>query len=308
MQIKLQYAALVACAMLVLPSAAFAEPSKNSQLLQIQMARITCNTNFVTGYINDVISIASSASSLSQDVDKINTDVTTLQGYADSNDKTSFASFVKNTYRPDLKTANTDARSTLKAANLTSDQKATLKSDYNSLKLTLKSCLYSTLQQFATAKTAKYETAISKMQNRSYTMSAKRLDTTSLNQVIAGADSQLESLKNAISSANDTKSLKSALRSNCLYNGCKNGTNFHFAAKSAVAAQQSALNYIQTLPNATNYSSEITQAQNDLNGAQSILDIVGTGKYTGTQATDVWNYIKDASHIIHQLWKELGHK
>lgn len=71
MQIKLQYAALVACAMLVLPSAAFAEPSKNSQLLQIQMARITCNTNFVTGYINDVISIASSASSLSQDVDKL---------------------------------------------------------------------------------------------------------------------------------------------------------------------------------------------------------------------------------------------
>jgi hypothetical protein len=294
--------------MLILPSAAFAESSPNPQFLQAAMTRITCNINFVTGFIGDVIAVVPSASSLSQDVNKINTDVTTLQGYVDTNDKASFSSFVKNTYRPDLKTANTDARSIIKAANLTGDQKTTLKSDHSSLRLTYKSCMYLALEQFASAKTSIYQTAISKMQNRSATMSAKGLDTTSLNQVISGADAQLAALKNAISSANDTKSLKAALGSNCLYNGCKNGINFHFAAKSAAASQQSALNHIQTLPNATSYRSQITQAQNDLNGAQSILDTVGTGQYTGKQATDVWNYIKDASHVIHQLWKELGHK
>ncbi len=309
MQTRLQYAALVACVMLILPSTAFADSSKNSQFLQSQMARITCNTNFVTGYANDAMSIVPSASSLSQDVDKIQTDVTTLQGYVDSSNKTGFASFTKNTYRPDLKTLNIDERNALKVANLTSDQKTTLKSDYKSLKVSLKGCLYSTtLKQLATSKTARYEAAILKMQNRSGTMNAKGLNTTALNQVISGADSQLEALKNAINSSSDIKELKSALGSNCMYDGCKNGTNFHFAAKSAVAIQQSMLNRIQTLPNATNFSSQITQAQNDLNGAQSILDTVGTGKYTGKQATDVWNFIKDATHVIHQLGKELGHK
>ncbi len=308
MKTKMQFVALVACVMMILPSAAFATPSWSSQYAQAAMSRITCNTNLVTGFINDVMTNVPSATSLSQNLNTINSDTSTLQGYANNNDRASFLSFVKNTYKVDVKSAFVAIHDAIKASNVTKDVRSIIKSDYSSLKSTYKGCMYSAFEQLASAKTQALQLDIAKMQNRSNTLASKGIDTTALNQVISNADSQLASLQAAIGSANDSKSLKAALGSYCLYNGCKNGNNFHFAAKSAIAAQQAVLNLLQTNSNATQYSSQITQAQNDLNAAQSTLNTVGTGQYSGTQQSDVWNNIKAASSIIHQLWSELNHK
>jgi hypothetical protein len=93
-----------------------------------------------------------------------------------------------------------------------------------------------------------------------------------------------------------------------LYDGCKKGTNFHFAANSALAVKQAQLTKIQSRNGSSAYSTQITQAQNDLNAAQSILNTIGNGQYSGTQQSTVWNNIKAATDIVNQLWHKFNHK
>lgn len=139
-------------------------------------------------------------------------------------------------------------------------------------------------------------------------LAGKGLNITALNNVISNASIDVSSLQSAINSANDSKSLQKAINSFCLYNGCKNGTNFHFAANSAIAVKQAQLTKIQSRNGSSTYSTQIIQAQNDLGAAQSVLNTVGIGQYSGTQQSDVWNNIKAATDIIKQIWQELGHK
>lgn len=239
---------------------------------------------------------------------KINGDLTTLQGYASSNDKTGFQSFVQGQLKTDTKSVRLDAQNLIKTVHLTKDQRATLKSEMSQLQSTYKSCMFAAKQQSANAKVQNFQNQITQMQNRSKTLAVKGIDTTALNNQISSANAQVAALQAAINSANDSKSLQKAINSFCLYNGCKNGTNFHFAANSAIAVKQAQLTKIQSRNGSTVYSTQITQAQNDLNTAKSVLNTVGNSQYSGTQQSNVWNNIKAATDIIKQLWQEINHK
>jgi len=318
MQAKIQYAALIACAMLILPAAAFADNTSgsgnntqkvNPQYLQAALASATCQVSLTTGYLQNVINLNQTAfASLNQDVTKMNGDLTTLQGYANSNDKTGFQSFVQGQLKTDTKSIKLDTQNLIKTVHLTKDQRATLKSETSQLQSTYKSCMFTAKQQSANAKVQNFQNQITQMQNRSKTLTGKGVDTTALNNQISSASAQVAALQAAINSANDSKSLQKAINSFCLYDGCKNGTNFHFAANSAIAVKQAQLTKIQSRNGSSAYSAQITQAQNDLNAAQSVLNTVGNGQYSGTQQSDVWNNIKAAADIIKQLWQELSHK
>jgi predicted RNase H-like nuclease (RuvC/YqgF family) len=241
-------------------------------------------------------------------VTKINGDLTTLQGYAGSNDKTGFQSFVQGQFKTDTRSSNLDAQNLIKTVHLTKDQRKTLKSEMSQLQITYKTCMFTAKQQFANAKVQGFQNQITQMQNRSKTLAGKGVNTTALNNQISSASAQVAALQAAINSANDSKSLQKAVNSFCLYNGCKNGTNFHFAANSAIAVKQAQLTKIQSRNGSSTYSTQITQAQSDLNAAQSILNTIGNGQYSGTQQSNVWNNIKAAADLINQLWHELNHK
>lgn len=318
MQGKIQFTALIACAMLILPAAAFADntsgpgnntPKVNPQYLQAALASATCQVSLTTGYLQSVINLNQTTfASLNQDVTKLNGDLTTLQGYVSNNDVKGFQSFVQGQFKTDTRSANLDTQNLIKTTHLTKDQRATLKSEMLQLQSKNKSCMFAARQQSANVKVQNYQNQITHMQNRSKTLSDKGIDTTALNNQISGANGQVSSLQNAINSANDSKSLQKAINSFCLYDGCKKGTNFHFAANSAIAVKQAQLTKIQSRNGSSTYGTQITQAQSDLNAAQSVLNTVGNGQYSGTQQSTVWNDIKAATDIINQLWHELNHK
>ena len=319
-QTKMQYAALMACALLIVPAAAFADSGYNQQnqmpveqsYMNAVLARTTCQANLETGSASAAISDMQSIdqTTISSDSNKINTDLQALNTDASNKDKTQFKIDLKS-FRTDSKTATFDLRSAIKNAKPTSDERTKLKNDLSNLRSTYKSCMFTAGQQFANARVLAYGIGIQRVQNRTNTLQSKGVDTTQLNQLISQAQTNLGNLAAALSSATNSLQLKAALQSYCQYNGCKSGINFHFAAQSTLTAEQAALDKIKSNPNSGQYSSLIGQAQTDLTNAQNTLHAVGTSKYQGTQQTDVWNALHDAHGIIKQLWSELnghGHK
>ncbi len=315
MQTKMQYVALMSCALLIIPAAAFATNGSNQQssiqqsYISAVLAQATCQANYETGSISAAISDISNIdqTTISSDSSKINADLQTLTTDAGQLNKTQIQNDLKS-FRTDSKTGIMDLRSAVKNANPTSDEKTKLKSDMSSLSSTEKNCLFGARQQFANAKIQTWNTAIQHVQNKTNNLGKKGIDTTNLNQIIGQAQTNLGNLAGEISSATNSSQLKTALKSYCQYNGCKNGTNFHFAAQTVLAAEQSELNTIKSNPNSAQYGTQISQAQTDLTNAQTILNTVGSSTYQGNQSVDVWNDLHDAQSIIKQLWGELRHK
>lgn len=170
MQLKIQYVALFACAMLVLPATAFADQGThtktgNTQYMQAELAQLTCQTNYTTGYLQDIIGINQTEfASLTQDVTRLNGDLTILQGFVSSNNQTDFKSFVKDQLRPDIKTSTLDIKNQVKTIHLTKDQRIVLKSEMLQLRANQKTCLFSAKQQFANAKVQRSQNEIAHVQ------------------------------------------------------------------------------------------------------------------------------------------------
>lgn len=308
MHTRIQSTALVACALLIIPAAAFADNYSNTvqqSYMDAMFSRATCQANDETGYISDAISDISNINqtAISADSSKIISDLQTLTN--DANNKDQFKTDMKS-FRIDSLTGTHDLRSAIKNANPTSDEKTKMKSDLANLRSTYQSCMFGARKQFANAEIQAYGFAIQKVENRTKIMASKGMDVNQLNLLINQGQTNLGNLAASISSATNSSQLKSALHSYCQYNGCKSGINFHFAAQTALAAEQAALNAIKSNLNSGQYSSQIDKAQTDLTNAQNLLTTVGTSKYQGTQQTDVWNNLHDANGIIKQLWGELN--
>lgn len=319
MHTKMQYVSLMACALLIIPAAAFAQTpiTQQSQAAAVQqdsmnatLAQVTCQANYLTGYIGDAISVIPNINStaISSDSSKITTDLQIVTTDVNNDNKTQFKTDLP-TLRADFKSGRLDLNSAVKASVPTKTERSQLRSDMASLGTTERSCMFASEQQFAQAKIASFQFAIQQEQTRSHKLYLRGFDTTQLNQTISQAQTNLDNLAAAISSATNSTQLKAALQSYCQYDGCKSGTNFHFAAQSALDAEQAALTAIASNPNSGQYSTQISQAQTDLTNVQNTLNTVATGQYQGTESTDVWNNLHDAQVIINQIWHDLnGHK
>jgi hypothetical protein len=315
---KIQYASLMACALLIIPAAAFAQTpiTQQSEAATVQqdsmnatLAQVTCQANYLTGYIGDAISVIPNINStaISTDSSKIATDLQTVTTDVTSDNKAQFKTDLP-TLRADFKSGRLDLNSAVKASTPTKTERSQLRSDMASLGTTERSCMFAAEQQSAQAKIASFQFAIQQEQTRSHDLYLRGFDTTQLNQTISQAQTNLDNLAAAISSATNSTQLKAALQSYCQYDGCKSGTNYHFAALSSLDAEQAALNAITSNQNSGQYSTQISQAQTNLTSAQSILSAITTGQYQGTQSTDVWTDLHDAQGIINQIWHDLnGH-
>ena len=313
MQAKTQYIALIASVMLILPSTAFAAQGTGSQSaisqLQTQLGSITCSNAYLTGYLNDVVTAISNSTitaAVSSDLTKLGTDFSALQADANSGNSAQFKTDAK-TYAADSKTANLDARSAIKAAH-GKTVNATLKSEMSKLKSDNNSCLFAAKQQKAQLKIQNYNTALSHATNMTGKLAKHGANTTALSQTINTASAQVQAFQNAVQNAQNSTQLQVALNSFCLYNGCKTPNNFHFAATTAIQANQAKLALLATKNTTSSYQGLVSQAQADLAKAQTVLSQVGTSQYQGTQSSDVWNDIKAAVDVIHHLQQIINHK
>lgn len=314
MKPTVKYSAFIASFLLVLPYVAYADTGSSSQhasqMLQIQMAAMTCRNTYVTGYLNDVVTAINNATITSTttntDLPKLGNDFNALQTDATATNVAQFKTDAK-TYNADTKTANVDARTAIKAAHSKSVY-ATLKSDTSQLKSAYNDCIFGVKQQQAQLKEQMFSKSLSHAQNMTNKMASHGANTTALNQTINLAESKIQAFEAAVNNAQNSTQLQAALDSFCLYNGCNEPNNFHFAAKTAIEVDQAKLSVLASKNSTSSYQALVSQAQTDLSNAQTALDQVGSSKYQGTQSSDVWNSIKAAVDIIHQIQQIVNHK
>jgi hypothetical protein len=312
MIINLKYSALFASVLLILPYAAYADSGSTyvNQRMQIQMATDTCYNTYITGYLNAVVTVINNstitATISATDLPKLATDYSVLQSDISANNTAQFKTDDK-TFHSDGRTANHDATAAIRMAH-DKTVKSTLRTDVVPIKSAYIKCLFGVRQQQASLKVDIFSKAIGRAEAHEQNMQKGGLDTSTLNKTIGDANSKIVEFKTAVENAENSTQLKSVMDSFCLYNGCKDSNNFHFAAKVAIDTTQTKLNRLAGMNTTSSYQALVSQAQTDINNAQTTLDQVNSNKYNGTQSNDVWNNIKAASDIIHQLQQIISHK
>jgi hypothetical protein len=303
MNSTVKYGAFIASLILVMPYVAFADQGTQSQNLQIRLGTATCTNDHTTAYLNDVVNAINNSTITSTitttDIPKINADFAALQADANANNTAQFKTDAQK-FNSDQRAANLHAISAIRTVH-SKTVNSTLKSENSQLQSAQKSCLFAAKQQKAQIKVQSFNKAITRAKNLSDKLSKHGANTADLNQTINNANSQIQAFQTAVSNAQNGTQLQAALNNFCMYNGCKTGNNFHFAANAAIQADQAKLTLLSGKNSTSSFQALVGQAQSYIANAQTALTQVGDNQYQGTQSSTVWNDIKAAADIIHQL-------
>lgn len=268
-------------------SLSFAPPSAaqfaNTQsLLNAANAYVGCKTNFTSSFAGLVIGkVPSLNSTLNPQLSTLQQDQAQLQSYTNL---TTYRNYVQTAYDPELATIRQSILTGVRGSNLSSSTINSIRSRYTTLRIGYESCSLNALKAYANVRAAAYTSLLSYYQQNANNMSSKGFDTSSLTLITNNASSQIvQPYENAITQATTSNAVFAAIRQYCLFNGCKNGTNYHLAARFDVQKLSIIVARMKSNANFTNASSTLNQAQSNINSITSLLGTVGTASYTASQ-------------------------
>lgn len=270
--------------------------------MNVSLADIRCKIDFTNALINAIDSHDQNAS-LGNYSSKLSSDLVQLQTYAANSDVSGYREYLHQTYEPDFRAAKEAMRDwrheRLRNDTSRNDTRELLKSEDLRLRKNYESCNFGMLKSMAVNRA---DNALIPYENRVANLKSKGTNTSKMETLLSDAKSQiLLPLQVAISSANDSKSLKNAFESYCFFDDCKNGTNFHLASKFDVAMLSSVLDQIRANPASGNYSSQIASAQASLDSANSVIASAGTSQLSQSQKREIAQDLNTASKTIKDM-------
>lgn len=293
----------------------------NSTVTSALIARTSCQLNVTNAFISNISSnlppsiLQGLRTNLTSESNSIALFNSQLQSYQNSN-TIKVRDFITTKVNPIFGRLNGDALfygAKIGAANATKGNatlenlivtfRNNLKLQSSILKQGYVNCTTTPYMQIAEQKLNSYESDIQVAQNNIAKLSSYGLNTTILNITVLNANTTIITpLSQAITSANNATQLKSAIDSYCLYDGCLNGTNYHFAARFAIAKVNATIIAIMSSdPNAT--SSDLNAAQSHINNASAELELVGTQIYKKNEGKIIWANITSSTSLIRQAVK-----
>jgi hypothetical protein len=298
--------ALTFLAIITFANTAFAQNmTANQTLLQAAVVNAQCKTNFTTSYIGEVTAAVPSLSAIGQYSTTLQADTSTLSLLAAAGNVTAFRGYLRGTYDPELNKIAKNVSASIRSANLTANVIAGLRQDYNVTIASYKSCNIDSSKVYALRKLNLFKDSIKEYQNRANDLASKGLNASALDIMIQDAQSQIVTpFATAIGQASNASQMQAALNAYCLFDGCKNGTNFHLAAHFSLQSLTTQLNYLETDKNVS--TSSLAGAQGLLNNASSMLLIVGTKAYANGQANVIFGNLTAASKAMQQARKQDG--
>ena len=261
--------------------------------------------DFYSSVVSSMTSLVSS-DKLTNDVAKLQADLTQIQTYASSGDRISLEKFVQDTFEPDLNTIKQDILAWRRTnyKSLTTEQKTSLKTSFNKSVSDFQAGRLAAYKNFAWGRIYYFENVLAIYQNRINNLKSRGLNVSSLNLLLADAKKTIvDPVQAVINSAKDASSLNQAIKEYSLFDGSQNGINFHLAAKFNVALLQISLDKLKTISGISQTS--ITKLQSDINTANSALSSVGTKQYTTSQKNQIWNAIKDGFNVVRSATTEI---
>lgn len=256
-----------------------------------------CKTNFTVSYISNITSVVPALSSLSTYSTTIKSESAFLQTLATEGNISSYRSYIAGTYDPELRNISANVMLQIKTANLSNTILTTLKNHYNISLSTFRSCSINSAKGYAIAELNIYNTSIRRYSRQITSLNNQGYNTTSLSQLLSNAQSQIIApLATGVSQSNNSSQIIKLLAEYCLFDGCKNGTNFHLAAHFSLDLVNIKFEKIQSTKNLTN--SSLAQIQSHITNASSILTTVGTNVYVDSQGKNIFYNLSTAARLM----------
>lgn len=272
--------------------------------LAAAMDNVECKTDFMIGVMESMMEKVNDSSGLASQTDVLNSDVDALQGYADAGDAESFRTYVHGTYAGhmrDARQAIIDARKGLKGQD-----RLGLAASYRDMRDEYDSCNFGSLKRFADAKKNAYREAIEDKREKLKNLSAKGVDTSGLGALVDGAEDEIVGpLEEELSDAGDAAAVRGAFNKYCLYNGCPNGQNFHFAARFEAAKLEAIIGLIRADADDAGFGSDVAAMEGVLGSVQSELDAAGTSQISASEELGLWGDLKSVVADLKELISKL---
>ncbi len=274
------------------------------ELLDSSMDNVVCKADFMVAVLESVMENVNGTESLQDDVDALEDDVAALEAYSDSGDGLNFRQYLHGSFAPHMRTARLNIMSARMGAGSAARQQ--MRADYESFRADYESCNLESLQRFSQAKLDSYEAVLERAQERADNLSAKGVDTGGLDSLIDDAREQIvEPLEDALSDAQNGTDIRDALGEYCLFNGCKEGTNFHFWLKFEAEKLDSLLAFISPDAEEAGLSDDVAEAQSHIDSAKDALDEVGASQYADGVEKDIIDDLREAAQAIKEILREL---
>ncbi len=295
---------LISFAGFAFASSSLASATKQ-QVLDSAAIQIGCKTNFTVTFINYIVTDVPGLSSLDSQATALQQEDAQLQTYASSENITNYRNYVQNTYDPSLKQLRQAIPGSFKDSEPSSNTIMLLRGQYDTTLNTYKGCAFNAEKQFAIAKGTAYVAFMTYYQQKIQNLSSEDLDTTALTTLVDNADSEIVTpYQSAVNAATTQSELNAALAQYCLFDGCKNGTNFHLAANFDTLKLTAMYGKIAAIPNLTsNQTATLARIHSDLGSASSALSSVGTSQYTQNSRQSVFGALNQTVIDIKNLRK-----
>lgn len=289
-------------AALLLASVVVAD-SNDADYLSVKYDRVACTVNFHMAVMTSIAGQVSQAANLSSPVTKLQDDLKQLQSLAQAGDHKAFRDYV-GTLNTDMKSANDavrEVRKNYRGRNVSKDMRKSLMDSFKAGKTDFTNCVLQTTTKIGQSRYDLYSKAVQKQQAEVTKLDARNISTTELTSLIDDAQNTILTPLKAAIDTNDTTKVTSALKTYCLYNGCGKGTNFHFAAKIAIARLAAVLEKVTPKANAAGLASDVDAVQKQIDAARAALTAIGFSDYEGGQKGQLWGAIKGAEEALKKL-------
>jgi hypothetical protein len=292
--------ALSVIALLILSGTAFAQNLTVNQTYLIAAAQFAqCKTNFTSAFVGQVTAAVPRLSGLGKFPTALQSETSQLASIAATGNVSAFRAYLSGTYDPELNLISTNVSAQLRNANLSRNQTLQLRQLYNGSFATYSACRINSVRNAALKKLSLFNGSIATYQNEAGTLSQQGLDVGTLTALLQSAKSQIIApFAAAINGATNASQITAALNQYCLFDGCRNGTNFHLAAHFELDKLTAEVAYLETNKNVS--PSSLVFAQADLNNASSTLGAVGSSAYAASQSSNIFGNLTAASKAMQQ--------
>lgn len=279
--------------------------------MSIRADKIGCKIDFHIAVLSDVAAKLNNSSEINTWITKLQNDKDKLHDLALGSDDKQFHKFQREVLHDDAKSAGEslrDIRKNFKKHNVSKEMRMSLKDSFKSNQTDFKKCMSQVDIKIAQRRVDYYSKILAKHRDKIEKLSKRNITVSNLYDLITRAqDTIVTPLQNAVKTA-DAVQAGAALKQYCLYSGCRNGTNFHFAARFEMARLSDLLAKVSLGPKAAEIAPQASAIQAELDSAKSALDAVGTASFGDDQKEQVWSHIKAAAENFRKLLKSLKDK
>lgn len=283
------------------------EQSAVAQELKGNGGSLKCKTDVISSIATAYSGEGADIGNLKALVERLRNHSAQAQELALKGNREEYRNFLKNSFDPDFKEAKRLVEELKKEkTNLTKEQRENIRTKTRQAFSFHKQCKLESGKEEGRGRIVAFNSILESKEMKIEKMKERGVNTTLLEKVISDAREKIiNQMQKEVSVAKDEKTVESAVKKYCLFDGCEEGVNYHFAARFEVAKLETVLEEIKIKKRDNSMINELSE---HIKNAKSALEEVGNSKYTEEGKKRVWESIRKGHKVIREIQASLKGK